>query len=163
MMCSVQTARIYRGKKTQWQRVSQFIAGSIIRATLRFVGNSVPLTGRHSWLEIDQVISLLPRKRAKGMCLEACWERLACWLLQDGEKKTNGAVVYQWLWQEVIPFASWHSGTRSICIRQPRLVSVYSGDFDTSTWGLSSRTLQWMKKKLKKRRGWRRRGGEYTR
>lgn len=48
--------RIYRGKKTQWQHVSQFIAGSIIRATLRFVGNSLPLTGRHSWLEIDQVI-----------------------------------------------------------------------------------------------------------
>lgn len=49
-------AQIYHGNKTQWQRVSQFIAGSIIRATLRFVGNSLPLTGRHSWLEIDQVI-----------------------------------------------------------------------------------------------------------
>lgn len=78
------------------------------------------------------------------MGLEACWVKLACWFLLDGEQKTNRAVVYQRLWQEEIPFARWRSGTRRICIRQPRLVSVCGGDFDTSTWGLSSRTLQWI-------------------
>lgn len=56
-------------------------------------------------------------------------------------KKPTRAVVYQWLWQEVIPPARRCFGTGYICIRQPRLVSVCGSDFDMNTWRLPSRTL----------------------